>query len=207
MKHVRKRQVARPLRLALAAAFIAALAVIWAETSVARMLDDYGEHAAVTKAQAIFADVVGELCKTEAFADATAVQTGETGDVTAVFGNAALQNRLQADLAAALCEAFEQSDRASFSVPLGTLFGDPLSSGRGPSVNVCMAMEGSPVVTLADEFSAAGINQTYHTVTDNADVTVLCTALGKTRQTTLSLSVPVSQTVIVGDVPTFYAAF
>lgn len=207
MKRAKKRRAVRPLRLALAVAFIAALAVIWAEMSVARVLYEYGEHAATTEAQAIFADVVGELCKTETFADAATVQTGETGDVTAFSGNAALQNRLQADLAAALCEAFEQSDRASFKVPLGTLFGDPLSSGRGPSVNVYMAMEGSPVVTLSDEFSAAGINQTYHTVTANADVTVLCTALGKTWQTTLSLSVPVSQTVIVGDVPTFYAAF
>ena len=194
----------RPL---MAVTFVVLLAVVWVGQSAARILFSYGEHAAAAKAQAIFAETVKSLCETEAFSDAVSLETDETGSVKALFGNTALQNHLQATLAEALCEAFEQSDRVSFTVPMGTLLGDPLSSGHGPTVTFLMAMVGSPTVTLEDDFSAAGINQTYHTTTANAEITVLITALGKQKQTTLSLSVPVSQTVIAGDVPQFYAAF
>lgn len=191
----------------IAALLIAVLAVIWAERSASRLLFSYGEHAAAAKAQMLFAAAVGEMCETEDFSAAVSFQEDESGNVKALSSNTALQNALQSKLATALCTAFEQSDRASFSVPIGTLLGDSFSSGRGPSVTFYTALAASPTVTLSDDFSSAGINQTYHTVTAKATIELLITALGKTRSVTLSLSVPVSQTVIAGDVPWFYAAF
>ena len=194
-------------RLFWAILFVAVLAFVWAELTVSRVLISYGNHAATTTAQAIFADTVQKLCQTEDFSAAVSLQTDETGAVTAFSGNATLQNAVQAKLAQALCVAFEQSDRASFSVPLGTLLGDPLSSGKGPSVTFFVALAESPVLTLSDTFTDAGINQTYHTVSADVRLTLLVTALGKSRQTELSLSMPISQTVVAGDVPTFYASF
>lgn len=185
---------------------IGVLAFVWAERSVTRILFSYGEHAAAAKAQALFAEVVGELCESDAFSDTVFLETDENDKVTAFSGNTALQNAIQASLATKLCEAFDQADRASFSVPLGTLFGDSFSSGRGPSVTFYIALAESPTVTLSDSFSSAGINQTYFTVTADAEIAVLVTALGKTKRMTVSLSVPVSQLAIVGDVPRFYAS-
>ena len=195
------------LRLPAAMLFLTAIVVIWAERSMAPILFTCGEHAATTKAQAIFAEAVGEVCADTAFSSAVALERDDGGNVQVLSGNTALQNQLQSRLAAALCEAFEQTDRTSFSVPLWSLFGDSLSAGHGPSVRFSIAMEGSPVVTIADAFTDAGFNQTYHTVTAHAEITVLVTALGRQSEQSLSLSVPVSQTVIVGDVPSVVAGF
>ncbi len=195
------------MRVVSAAVFVALLAAIWAERSVSRVLFSYGEHAATNQAQQVFAEAVGELCKTENLSAAVSAEADDTGRVNAFSGNTALQNAVQAQLAASLCEAFEQTDRTSFSVPLGSLLGDAFSSGRGPSITFYTALSTSPTVTLSDSFSSAGINQTYHTVTAEAKFDVFITALGKTECVTLSLSAPISQTAIVGDVPQFYAAF
>ncbi len=202
-----RRRFFRNRRLVLAVVFLAVTAFVAVEFSAARLLSVYGEHAATTQAQRLFADAVGEVCAEETFSDAVSLQTDEAGNVRSFSGNTALQNALQAKLSTALCDAFEEQDRVAFSVPLGTLFGDPSFSGRGPSVSFFVALSGSPEVTLCDEFTDAGINQTYHTVTAKAKLTVVVTALGKSNKTTLNLAVPVSQTAIVGDVPSVYVAF
>ena len=186
---------------------VAGIAWIATECMVAEALNVYAQHAAATAAQETFAAAVKQLCETDAFADMVTVKTDEDGRAQTLMTDAAAQNAVQAKLASALCDGFEQRDRAAFSVPLGTLLGDPLWSGKGPSVKFFTALSCSPVVTLSDEFTDAGINQTYHTVTANVTVTVLVTAMGKSRETTLSLSAPLSQTAVVGDVPRFYASF
>ena len=193
-------------RLVWAILLVAALAAFWVEHEVSSLVFSYGEHAVTTLAQERFAEAVKELCADNAVTDDT-VKKDENGSVTAFSSNTVLQNALQSRLASALCDAFEDEDRCAFSVPVGTLLGDALSAGRGPSVSFYVAFSGSPTVKLADEFSSAGINQTYHTVTATAHIDLLLTAVGKQHKTTLTLSVPVSQTVIVGDVPKFYAQF
>lgn len=207
MKRSRKRyEIFGKKRLLAAAFFIAVLAVIGVENAVSTLLFSYGEHEAVTCAQEIFSETVLALCEEEN-GIATAQNVEGNGVAQGFSGNTLLQNRVQAKLAKALCEAFEGEHRVQFSVPVGTLIGDPISSGRGPAVSFYTALCGSPTVTLRDDFSAAGINQTYHTVTADAEFTLLLTALGKQHETVVRLSVPLSQTVIVGDVPSFYAAF
>ncbi len=193
-------------RLLLAVLLVIVFAVIGIENAVSTLLFSYSEHEANTRAQEIFANAVLSLCEENAVS--SAVQKAEDDDSVQWFsGNTLLQNQVQAKLASALCEAFEGEHRVKFSVPVGTLIGDSISSGRGPSISFYAALCGSPTVTLKDDFSSAGINQTYHTVTAEAQFTLLLTALGKQHESVIRLSVPLSQTVIVGDVPSFYAAF
>ena len=207
MTRLKKRAARKKNTLLWGALLVAALAWIAVECVVTEALNAYAQHAAATAAQETFAAAITALCESDSFADMVTVKTDENGRAQTLMTDATAQNAAQAKLAQALCIGFEQRDRASFSVPLGTLLGDPLWSGKGPSVKFFTALSCSPVVTLSDDFTDAGINQTYHTVTANVRLTVMVTAMGKSRETTLSLSAPLSQTAVVGDVPKFYASF
>ena len=77
-------------------------------------------------------------------------------------------------------------------------------SGRGPDVTFFAAVDGVAKTELRDEFSAAGINQTYHRVYLDITLQVLVTVMGHREVREVAVPAVMAQTVLMGTVPETY---
>ena len=134
-------------------------------------------------------------------------QTDSAGRVSAISSNMAEFNRLQTLIDSSILQKLSEVATSTLSVPLGTLSGVTLLSGRGPAVAVKMQSVGSSVSRFENEFTSAGINQTKHRVVLNVDVRVSVLLPGFRTATEVSGSYVVAETVIVGSVPESYTYF
>ena len=95
-------------------------------------------------------------------------------------------------------------DSGGLGVPLGTLTGQPLLSGVGPKVRVEVDSVGDVTADYNNSFTSAGMNQTLHRVCLDITATVYLFLPGEVIPVSVSSSVCVAETVIVGETPDTY---
>ena len=127
----------------------------------------------------------------------------ETGLVQSAETDTAKLARLQYTLEGDLTQAMEEG-AADFSIPLGTLLGLQLFSGRGPDITVKVIPLSHVESQVETGFSAAGVNQTK-LQTDLVFSVQMCAVLaGMQVETTAQSTICVAQVLIVGQTPEFY---
>ena len=129
------------------------------------------------------------------------------GRITAVKSNMAEINRLQSAILDDVLTKLSETSTRELAIPIGTLSGSALFSGRGPSIKIKMQSVGSSSARFENAFSAAGINQTKHQIMLIVDVNVSILLPGFTTVTRGSNTFAVAETVIVGSVPETYTNF
>ena len=129
------------------------------------------------------------------------------GRITAVRSNMAAFNLLQSHILATVLDRIDQVSAKDLSIPIGSLTGSALLSGRGPRITVRMESVGSSQASFQNAFTSAGINQTKHQIILTIDVYVSILLPGFTTATKVSNSFVVAETVIVGSVPDSYTYF
>lgn len=130
-----------------------------------------------------------------------------TGRVTALRSNVAEVNRMQSAISEEILRRLSEVSTSELRIPIGTLTGSALLSGRGPSITVRMQAVGSASAVFRNEFSAAGINQTRHQILLEVDVYMSILLPGIRTSTTVANEIAVAETVIVGSVPESYTYF
>jgi sporulation protein YunB len=141
------------------------------------------------------------------YSDLIVLDKDTEGKVTALRTNMARINQLQAQLTTAVLHEIEEMDNDDLGIPVGSLTGVELFSGRGPRIYVRILSVGSVKSAFSNTFTSTGINQTRHRIfmTMTAEVKVLLP--GYTVSTTIEAPVNVAETVIVGSVPDNYTYF
>ena len=129
------------------------------------------------------------------------------GRVTALRSNVAEVNRMQSAISEEILRRLSEESTSELRIPIGTLTGSALLSGRGPSITVRMQAVGSASAMFRNEFSAAGINQTRHQILLEVDVYMNILLPGIRTSTTVANEIAVAETVIVGSVPESYTYF
>jgi len=125
-------------------------------------------------------------------------------DPDRIFTDVASLNSIKADFAKKLNSTLKKS-RIRISVPLGDVIGHPSTLGRGPRLYVRLSGFTSAVTDIQSEFISAGINQTLHRISMTVTVEyTLVLPRFQTKKLTQRLTVPLSETVIIGDVPSYY---
>lgn len=94
----------------------------------------------------------------------------------------------------------EHCDR-EVSVPVGTLTGIDLLTGRGPRIRMKIELYGNVTASLKSSFEDAGINQTRHRIICDVNVGVSAILPVCSSYTDVYNSFTVSETVLLGDVP------
>lgn len=138
------------------------------------------------------------------YTDLIHIEKDNAGKISLITANTVLMNNLAADTALAAQHKILSVGEQGISIPLGTILGGQLLTGRGPAVIIKFEPVGSVTTDVKAEFEDAGINQTRHKiyVILNASVRIL---LGNASQTVeISSQVLISDTIIVGDVPEGY---
>ena len=138
------------------------------------------------------------------YTDLINIQKDKEGNITLVSANAVLMNNIAASTAIAAQDKILNIGEQGIEIPIGTILGGQLMSGRGPAVVVRVEPVGSVITDFMTEFEAAGINQTRHKIylVLNASIRIL---IGSSSQTVeISSQVLISETIIIGDVPQSY---
>lgn len=135
------------------------------------------------------------------YGDYVTVQKGENGQIQALYMNTAEMNKLKSSISIDIQKKIEAMDSVKVKVPLGALLDIQPFAGAGPMLDVQLVPMGYAIVDFESSFSAAGINQTKHQI----DV-IINASFGMILSTgndniEVKTSVPVAQTIIVGEVP------
>ncbi len=133
------------------------------------------------------------------------VETREDGTVVSVEINSVEINRLQARLTDAVTNRLLGIQKQDIGIPLGTLTGWQLLAGRGPEVHLQILPTSFVESEIVDSLETAGINQTQHRIFIKFQVEMSAILPGYSTNVTVENQVCVAQTLIVGEVPQFYA--
>lgn len=136
------------------------------------------------------------------------IEKDSQGKITAVIPDLKEMNKLKAKIAIEINEQMKKTTNSRISIPIGSLTGIPYLSNLGPRVNFNLIPYGKTQIDFKTSFTQAGINQTRHEVTVNVKLsTALLIANKQTTSTKIETTVPVSETVVIGDVPQSYTNF
>ena len=138
------------------------------------------------------------------YSDFVTLEKDAAGKVTSITSNTTANSRFKRQVVEAVARQLSALDSSALGVPLGTLTGQPLLSGAGPSVRVRVDSVGDVAADYANSFTAAGVNQTLHRVCLEITATVYLFLPGEVLPVSVSNSVCVAETVIVGETPDTY---
>lgn len=135
------------------------------------------------------------------------VQKDNQGRIVLMQPNIVRINQLASDTTLAIQSSLESLADQQFSIPVGQVLGSQLLAAYGPKIRLTLYPLGTVRTGVFDKFEEAGINQTRHRIylDIEADVKVVVPLI--TSNVTVSTQVPVTDTVIVGQVPNVYGNF
>lgn len=139
------------------------------------------------------------------YSDLVVLKEKANGDISAVEADTVKMNQLKAAITTAVQSKIDGSATGEVKLPLGAMLGSELFSGLGPWISVKVAPVSVAVLDFTDSFESVGINQVKHRVCLNANVTVSMVCASMHRSQTVTTTIPVAETVIVGNVPNYYA--
>lgn len=131
-------------------------------------------------------------------------EKNNNGDILAVKANTIEINHLKDDITNEVVKEVNDIDSSKLSVPVGTIVGGELFTGRGPNVHVKIDNVGNVKTKVVNQFTSAGINQTRQQITIEVTISVTVLVSSYTVSTDVATNCPVADTIIVGNVPNNY---
>lgn len=138
------------------------------------------------------------------YGDFVSLEKDGAGKVTSITSNTAANSRFKRQVVEVVARQLDALDSEALGVPLGTLTGQPLLSGIGPHVRVSVDSVGDVTADFSNSFTSAGVNQTLHRICLDIHATVRLFLPGEVLPVSVSSSVCVAETVIVGETPDTY---
>lgn len=132
------------------------------------------------------------------------VERDSDGGIQTISLNMVNVNTLKSNISLTIQQELGDAQQQT-GVPIGTLLGTDLLRGHGPKIPLRISALGNTTVNLKSTFDSAGINQTRHQIYLEITTGVYSYLTGVSTTTDVTTSVPVAETVIVGEVPQMYA--
>ncbi|MEG2020240.1 MAG: sporulation protein YunB [Oscillospiraceae bacterium] len=129
----------------------------------------------------------------------------DDGTVSAVRINSSEINSFKARLTDAVSNKLLSVEKQDISIPLGTLLGFQIFTGRGPDIHLKIVPASFVSSEIINRLESAGINQTQHSVFIKFSVQMSAIMPGYSTSVTVQSEMCVAQTLIVGKVPQFFA--
>ncbi len=167
----------------------------------------HADSYAINAASKAINDSLNEVFSQEfiSYKDLVTINTDSDGNVVSLESNAAKINYLKSKVAAAMQKNITNSAGGKISIPLGSVFNCEILQGFGPKIPIGVVPVGIAKVDFADEFVSGGINQVRHKVYLDVEVTVSIVSAAMNKEETVTNRVLVAETIIVGNIPKYYA--
>ena len=180
------------------------LLLVWADARLRPQLHALAAMQAMQAEEHAMNDAVLRALGDGQYDSLVTVVQNDAGRVSSIQTDALQINVLKGRICEAACGALAARTLTA-AIPVGSLTGLDILAGRGFALHVPVRTAGYAAADVQSVFSDAGVNQTVHRLmlTVHAEV---CLSMAKTQKTqTLAYEVCIAETVIVGDVPQFYA--
>ena len=135
------------------------------------------------------------------------LEKNNDGHVTLMIPNIMRINDLVATTMLDIQQRWEDVGRQSIAIPLGSLTGSTILAGLGPEIRLSFVSTGAPELEIHGEFASAGINQTRHRIWLDISGEVLIAAPFSRETVSISSSMLLAESVIVGPIPDTYLSF
>lgn len=132
------------------------------------------------------------------------VDKNDVGEVSSLETDMIVMNRLKSLITNKVSEQLILDANNTIRVPIGTLLGGQILSGRGPIVEFKVLPVGYVQTEIYNHFESAGINQTLHQIMLKVTASVTAVIPVYSVTTDVSTNLCIAQTIIVGKVPTAY---
>ncbi|MCC8183039.1 MAG: sporulation protein YunB [Clostridiales bacterium] len=153
------------------------------------------------------ASVLAECAEDGSFQDLVELHYDDSGTLSAVTTRMEQANLLRETLTVSLLDELETMKNTTVSVPMGTLTGFSLLSGRGWSIPVRVLSVSRVEGTFESALTAAGINQSLHTLNLVLETKVVLLLPGGLATQTVNTRLTLAETVLLGQVPDAYTYF
>ncbi len=127
------------------------------------------------------------------------------GNIISIQTNAMQLNLLKSKINYAVSTALSGLSGKELGIPIGSLTGLALLNGRGPKLSAIISITGSAETTFLNSFDSVGINQTRHQIFLKTTVNMLIVFPASTLSTAYTYTNLAAETIIMGEVPQFYA--
>ena len=127
-----------------------------------------------------------------------------TGNIVAVNANVTIMNKLNNAISKEISKELENLENIYIHLPLGSLISSNFLLGIGPTIPIKIIPLNNIHTEYSTEFSSTGINQTRHRIFINIECSVSVLSRLIKNQQTISVQIPIAETLIVGNVPSTY---
>jgi sporulation protein yunB len=132
------------------------------------------------------------------------LEKDELGNITMVKVNGYVLNELTREMVELCEDRLMNQGEVCISVPFGAVMNSQIFSSTGPIIEMYASPYAQVNVDIDSEFSSAGINQTKHRITATIQVFLRYTMPGQSIVVRYENTLPIYETVIVGNVPNTY---
>ncbi len=158
-------------------------------------------------ATVIINDTVSRLLSDEngSFGELIEIEYDESGKIAALKSDSVQMNKLKSLISVGITEAIGKIEESRISIAVGTLTGSTFLTGRGPKIDLNVHISCSCSIEVRNTFSYSGINQTLHKAMLDITTNVYVLSVGETLSSQVFTSIPVAETIIIGQIPEIYA--
>ncbi len=188
--------------------FVLIVAVyLLADTRMTPIVNTLALSRAQNLATVIINDTVAEMLTDNKndFSGLIIEEYDESGRIAALSVNSVGMNRLKSLISVHITKAIGEIEESKINIALGTLTGSSLLTGRGPKITLNVHISCACSIEVRNSFEYTGINQTVHKVMLDIKTDVYVLSVGNTLSSQVFTSIPVSETVIIGQIPEIYA--
>lgn len=144
------------------------------------------------------AEILGEKNAEEEF---VVISRDDNGRISSVTADGAKINALKSKLAVKIQSEVDGIQSVETEVPSGIIFSDSVLTGAGIKLKLKVFTVSSVIVEFNDNFVSAGINQTKYSVYAVVKIPVRVIGIGVCADSEISVDVPISETIVIGDIP------
>jgi len=141
------------------------------------------------------------------YQDIVYIHKDENGRIVMIQANTVIINQLIARTINEVIASSKELETSTICIPLGQVTGSILLAGRGPRANVRIIPIKQVHVEVENKFDQAGINQTRHLISFKINTIIKIAVPLVSKELAVSTTIPLADTIIVGDVPQTYVNF
>lgn len=135
--------------------------------------------------------------------DLASISYSSDNKVSSISTNTVNVNKLKSEVTLEAQNQLEQLQHKEFNYYLGDLLGFELLNGMGPSLVVQLNFSSSVETEILNSLESAGINQTQATIEITVHAEVFLTSDEEYPNAIVETTIPVAQTIIVGELPNY----
>lgn len=158
------------------------------------------EIATIAVNEAIFTEFAEKI----QYDDLVRTKIDDEGNIVALQANTVLINTISSNMTLLIQNNIHNITSSQIKIPIGSILGSQILSQYGPMITLNVIPIGMTKVNFNTEFENAGINQTRHKIFLDVETYAKVIVPFNTNTINVHMTVPIAETIIVGEVPQSY---